>query len=180
MDDAATPQEAQAEQLRFKIFRFAEASPEDGLTHEMSYAPTSPEVLARSQELTEAGMLEGAENRMLFSGAGFSLAYAWFKSGFPLPRHSHDSACLYYIVAGSLQLGDEVLKAGDGFFVDAGVPYAYTPGPEGLEILEFRSTQTFDIRMLAGAGAFWDRALKTVEGKRAAWAAERRPSGLAD
>jgi hypothetical protein len=166
-----------AERLRFQVFRFADARPEDGLP-EMSYAPTPPEVAARADELSQAGMLAGAENRMLFSGGGFSLAYAWFKSGFPLPRHTHDSDCLYYVVAGSLLLGDQELKAGDGFFLGAEVPYAYTPGPEGVEILEFRAVQGFDIKVLAGAGAFWDRALRTVQAKRESWPQEPRPSGM--
>jgi hypothetical protein len=166
-----------AERLRFQVFRFADARPEDGLP-DMTYKPVPPEVMARSQAVSEAGMLGGAENRMLFSGGGVSLAYAWFKSGFPLPRHSHDSDCLYYVVAGSLQLGDQMLGAGDGFFLGAGVPYAYTPGPEGVEILEFRAVQGFDIQMLAGAGAFWDRALETVLAKRDAWPVEARPSRM--
>ena len=177
MDKITGPDDENAAPLRFAVFRFADAAPEDGLP-EMTYKPIPPAVAARGQELTEAGVLDGAENRMLFSGAGFSLAYAWFKSGFPLPRHSHDSDCLYYVVSGSLNLGEEELKAGDGFFVGADVPYAYIPGPEGVEILEFRATQSFDIKMLAGAGAFWDKALQTVKAKRERWPEETRPSGI--
>jgi hypothetical protein len=178
MNDITGPDGDAADKLRFAIFRFADASPDHGLNDEMEYKPVPPEVAVRGQELTEAGVYEGAENRMLFSGGGFSLAYAWFKSGFPLPRHSHDSDCLYYVVSGSLLMGDQELKAGDGFFVGGDVPYAYVPGPEGVEILEFRATQRFDIKMLAGAGAFWDRALETVKAKRDAWPKERRPSGI--
>jgi hypothetical protein len=161
---------------RFTIFRFADASPEDGLPS-MIQRPVAPEVAARGQEVTEAGALAGTENRMLFSGAGFSLAYAWFRSGFPLPRHSHDSDCLYFIVGGTLRIGTEDLKAGDGFFVGADVPYTYVPGPDGAEVLEFRATESFDIKMLAGSGGFWDKALKTVIDKRETWPNERRPSG---
>jgi hypothetical protein len=45
-------------------------------------------------ELQEAGIEEGQAVKLLFSAPGFSLTYAWFKSGFPLPRHSHNSDCL--------------------------------------------------------------------------------------
>jgi hypothetical protein len=178
MNDVTGPRDEQSEKLRFQIFRFADASPDRGLDHEMEYKPVPPEVAARGQALTEAGVLEGAENRMLFCAGGFSLAYAWFKSGFPLPRHSHDSDCLYYVVSGSLLMGDQELKAGDGFFVGGDVPYAYVPGQDGVEILEFRAAERFDIKMLAGAGAFWDRALETVKAKRESWPTERRPSGI--
>jgi hypothetical protein len=177
MTETSAAADPPPDRLKFQVFRFADASPDDGLP-DMVYRPSPPAVAARAEEVAQAGMLEGAENRMLFSGGGFSLAYAWFKSGFPLPRHSHDSDCLYYIVGGSLQVGDQELNAGDGFFLGAGTPYAYTPGPEGVEVLEFRAAQSFDIRMLAGAGAFWDKALATVAEKREGWRRETRPSGL--
>ncbi|MET0269142.1 MAG: cupin domain-containing protein, partial [Sphingomonas sp.] len=102
-----------------------------------------------------AGAMEGTHVRLLFDMPGMSLAHAWFKSGFPLPRHTHDTDCLYYILAGSLRIGVEELGRGDGFFVGAGVPYAYTPGPEGVEVLEFRASNAFDIRLLANNAAFW-------------------------
>jgi hypothetical protein len=43
-----------------------------------------------------------------------SLVYAWFKPNYPLPRHTHDADCLYYVVAGSAMLGNQVLNAGTG------------------------------------------------------------------
>jgi hypothetical protein len=175
MNDLSAPQD---DKLRFAVFRFADSSPEKGLSDEMESKPVPPEVAVRAQAVIEAGVLEGSETRMLFAGGGFSLAYAWFKSGFPLPRHSHDSDCLYYVVSGSLLMGDQELKAGDGFFVGGDVPYAYIPGPEGVEVLEFRAAQRFDIKMLAGVGAFWDKALETVKAKRETWPAEPRPSGI--
>src|SRR5258708_2861512 len=88
-------------------------------------------------QLFEAGLNEGESVKLLFSAPGFSLAYAWFKSGFPLPRHSHNVDCLYYIIAGSLTLGTETLKAGDGFFVPAEGAYSYLPPPQPAAVLEF-------------------------------------------
>jgi hypothetical protein len=41
-----------------------------------------------------------------------SLCWAWFKSGYVLPRHSHNADCLYYVLGGSLRLGSVWLKAG--------------------------------------------------------------------
>jgi hypothetical protein len=114
--------------------------------------------------------------KLLFSAPGFSLTYAWFKSGFPLPRHTHNADCLYYIVAGSLVLGSEVLGKGDGFFVPKDAAYAYVPGPEGVEVLEFRTADHFNIRFLAGNPSFWAKALATVEAERPGWARQRPPS----
>jgi quercetin dioxygenase-like cupin family protein len=166
-----------AEAPPFAIFRRADAHPEDGIGI-MRQEPMTPTAIAGGTKVTEAGGLEGTENRLLFAGGGFSLSYAWFKSGFPLPRHSHDTDCLYYVLAGTLKMGRETLEAGDGFFIGGGTPYTYTPGPEGVEVLEFRSGGLFNIRMLADNPAFWDKALATVQAQRAAWARESRPSGL--
>jgi quercetin dioxygenase-like cupin family protein len=78
---------------------------------------------------------------------GFSLVYAWFKPHYILPRHSHDADCLYYVVAGTAVLGNQVLRAGDGFFVPSGAPYQYSAGPEGVEVLEFRNARAFDMQI---------------------------------
>jgi hypothetical protein len=124
----------------------------------------------------DAGYMEGNEVKLLFSAAGFSLTYVWFKSGLPLPLHSHDVDCLYYIISGSLKLGSDLLGAGDGFFVGRDVPYAYVPGEKGLEILEFRTSNRFNIRFLASNPSFWEKAAEQVRGRRTAWATEERPS----
>lgn len=160
---------------RFAIFRHDEASPDQGIPI-MRHEPMTEIMAEGGRELREAGISEGHENRLLFSGAGMSLVYAWFKSGYPLPRHSHDSDCLYYIVAGSLQLGDQTLGPGDGFFIGGDAPYTYVTGPEGLEILEFRATEAFNIKLLANNPKFWQRAVATVEERRPSWAKEEKPS----
>jgi quercetin dioxygenase-like cupin family protein len=160
----------------FAIFRAGKAR--DMGDEFMAPAPDSeldPEGAAR---LVEAGVLEGSQVRLLFERPGLSLTHAWFRSGFPLPRHSHDADCLYFVLAGSLRLGSEELVAGDGFFVGAEVPYTYTPGPQGVEVLEFRTADHFDIRLLARNPAFWAKALATVGEKREHWPNETPPSGL--
>ena len=35
-------------------------------------------------------------------------------------------------------MGNQVLRAGDSFFIPAEAPYVYTAGPDGVEILEIR------------------------------------------
>lgn len=163
---------------RFAIYRGAEA-PAFSEIDVMDYDGMSPELEATFAKLAEAGVDEGQTVKLLFSAPGFSLTYAWFKSGFPLPRHSHDADCLYYIVAGSLTLGTETLAAGDGFFVPADAAYAYVPGPEGVEVLEFRTADHFNIRFLAGGSAFWSKALETVRAERVGWASQPRPQDAA-
>ena len=68
--------------------------------------------------------------KVLFQAAddGMSLVWSWFGPDYPLPRHSHNADCLYYVVAGEARMGNRVIAAGAGFFVPAGAPYAYTAG----------------------------------------------------
>src|SRR5580658_1025150 len=73
----------------------------------------------------------GAVVSVLFRQAGeggLSLIHAWLKPEFIISRHSHNTDCLYYVVSGDVILGNQVLRAGDGFLVPAGQPYAYRAG----------------------------------------------------
>lgn len=159
----------------FSVFKSSDA-------HDISEVPvvrwTPPgEVGQRGwEELVNAGYNDGHETKILFCAPGFSLTHVWFKSGIPLPRHSHDCDCLYYITAGSLRLGNQILGAGDGFFVGENVPYSYVPGEDGVEVLEFRATNSFDIKFLAENPDFWKRAVETAESRKATWAEEVKPS----
>lgn len=162
---------------RFALFRASEARDFEASGIMTQAMPTETE-LAGAVAAIDAGMLGGTTVKLLFELPGLSLTHAWFKSGFPLPRHTHDVDCLYYIVAGSLRIGVEDLAKGDGFFVGAGVPYSYVPGEGGVEILEFRGSNSFDIKLLADNSAFWAKAVEKVAGRRAAWASEVAPSRL--
>jgi hypothetical protein len=162
---------------KFAIFRGSEA-PALSEVDAMAYDGMTPELAETFGKLGQAGIDEGQTVKLLFSAPGFSLTYAWFKSGFPLPRHSHDADCLYYIIAGSLTLGSQTLGAGDGFFVPSNGAYTYEPGPDGVEVLEFRDAEHFNIRFLAGNPAFWNRALDAVQRERAAWKDQPRPQDL--
>lgn len=78
---------------------------------------------------------------------GFSLVEIVFAPGYLLPRHSHSSDCLYYIVSGSIVMGQRELGPGDGFFLPAEQPYAYHAGPDGVKLLEFRHSTAFDMKI---------------------------------
>lgn len=121
-------------------------------------------------------MLEGATLRVFFEMPGLSVTHVWFKSGFPLPRHKHDVDCLYYILAGSLRIGTENLAENDGFFVGANVPYTYTPGENGVELLEIRTANAFDIKLLADNASWWAKAADKVKARRDHWDTEGPPS----
>ena len=159
----------------FRVFRFEDAPDLEETSH-MEYVVTSDEVAAGLEDAAVAGADGGNTVRTLFSAPGFSLTYAWFKSGFPLPRHSHDCDCLYYIVAGRLQLGTEDLGPGDGFFVPANKAYTYVPGPNGVEVLEFRNEENFDIKFLMKNAAMWKKLVSKVEENKSSWVTEERPS----
>ena len=158
----------------FAIYRAADARPQDGIPI-MRHEPLSDRTAQAAGRLMQAGVGDGHETRLLFCAGGFSLSYVWFKSFYPLPRHSHDVDCLYYVLGGSLRVGREELGRGDGFFVGAGVPYTYTPGSGGVEVLEFRAAGAFNIKVLAENPAFWDRAVATVNERRDDWQKEGRP-----
>jgi hypothetical protein len=170
---------SQTQPGKFAIYRGATA-PSFSEIDVMDYQGVTPELAATIATLGEAGINEGQTVKLLFSAPGFSLTYAWFRSGFPLPRHSHDADCLYYVIAGSLTLGTEVLGAGDGFFVPGDAAYTYVPGPEGVEVLEFRHAQHFNIKFLAANPSFWDKALETVRTERSGWAVQPQPSARAE
>src|SRR6202000_2770548 len=74
----------QAEKTRFAVFRAKDARTEaDGQF--MEYAGVTPVIAEGARKTMEAGPDGGHDLKLLFSIPGFSLAYVWFKSGFPLP-----------------------------------------------------------------------------------------------
>jgi mannose-6-phosphate isomerase-like protein (cupin superfamily) len=117
---------------------------------------TSPDMSAETGSALMAGVAEGlgagAQTKVLLrqneAEGGFSLVTLWFKPDFPLPRHSHDVDCLYYVLSGSAVMGSQTLRAGDGFFVPKDAPYQYSAGPEGVEVLEIRhGVEQFDMKI---------------------------------
>jgi hypothetical protein len=158
---------------RMQIFRGEEAPSLDG--HSSMEYKLSAENAAGLSKLVDLGLTEGADIRVLYCASGFSITSAWFKPSYMLPMHAHDSDCLYYVVAGQLQMGNETLKAGDGFFLPADTWYSYVAGPEGLEILEFRHAEKFDFRVRDGIPKLWERMAETVMQNKETWKSASRP-----
>ena len=163
---------------RFQIFRAAEAQnmeehmPTEGLT----------EVdLAGIARATAEGAGEGGFARLLFADpvSGLSVGYVWFKPNFVLPRHSHNADCAYYVISGEAHLGTEVLRAGDGFFIPAGANYQYSAGPEGVEVLEFRTAARFDMRLSGNSEAAWRRIAENAMANHQRWLREPPPAAAA-
>jgi quercetin dioxygenase-like cupin family protein len=124
-----------------------------------------------------AGAVSGETVRCLYREpqGRFSLCYAWFKSGFVVPRHSHNADCIYYIIAGELKMGARVLRKGDGVFVPSDHGYTFEAGPEGVELLEFRNATEFHIRFTGNDEAHWDRMAEAYRDHAASWPNETIP-----
>ena len=159
----------------FTVFRAVDA-PELMEAACMSVEPFTDVQRAGMDKLVQNGYLEGGETKILCNIPGFSLAHVWFKKGYPLPLHSHDSDCLYYIIAGSIHLGNEEYGPRDSFFVPAGVPYTYKPGENGVELLEFRHETHFNFVNLAKGQAFWERAAEMVSAHSKDWPTAKLPA----
>lgn len=159
----------------FEIFRASEARDygEHGI---MDIVVDSQAIADGLTHFHEEGGGNGQQVSMAYSRPGFSLTHVWFKSGYPLPLHSHTSDCLYYIIAGSVSVGTEELGPGDGFFVASDVPYTYETGPHGAEVLEFRNTDDFNIRFMAKNKKAWDKTVGRLKERREAWQDEIPPS----
>ena len=164
----------QSDISKFQIFRASDAKElmEEGCMTVEPFTPTQREGM---NKLVAAGCMEGDEVKVLVNIPGFSLTHVWFKKDYPLPLHCHDADCLYYIIAGSIKLGTEILGERDSFFIPSGVPYTYRPGPDGAEILEFRHATHFSFINMAKGAAFWDKAAEIAANSRAEWKTAARP-----
>jgi quercetin dioxygenase-like cupin family protein len=165
--------EAAQPKQRMQIFRGKDAPSLE--EHGSMEYKLSDENAAGLSKLVELGLAEGSELRVLYCAGGFSLTSVWFKPNYMLPIHSHDSDCLYYVVAGQLQMGNETIKAGDGFFLPANTWYSYVAGPEGLELLEFRQAEKFDFKVRNGIPKLWERMAETVAKNHERWKTAARP-----
>ena len=124
------------------------------------------------EQMMEWALSGGHDVKVLFRQAeenGMSLVWSRFEPGYPLPRHSHSADCLYYVVAGEARMGNRRIPAGGGFFVPEDAPYAYTAGPEGIEILEFRTVSSFDMQITESIDR-WGRIVDEVREHKAEWA----------
>jgi hypothetical protein len=162
---------------KFQIFRAADA-PTLGQTDVLRYEGITPVIADGLKELGEAGLGDGSYAKILFNAPGFSLAYAWHKSNFPLPLHSHDSDCLYLVLAGEMRFGKESLGKGDGAFVPADTPYTFVSGPEGVEFLEFRNALSWNIVFKSNNPTSWTKNAEKAQALNEAWQTEKQPLGF--
>lgn len=167
------------EQTKFQIFRGADA-PTLEQTDVLRYEGITDDVAAGLTELVKAGVTEGSFAKILINVPGFALAYAWHKSNYPLPLHSHDVDCCYLIVAGELTVGNQTLGKGDGFFVPAGSTYTFSTGAEGVEFVEFRHEDSWNIVFKYRNPESWTKAADTAREHHERWKTEPQPYGLVE
>jgi hypothetical protein len=103
----------------------------------------SPEDVKQALDaMVRVGFTGGAGTRLFEQdgGRGMSVFHIWWGPDVQLWRHSHPGMgdCLYLIIAGEARMGNHVLRPGDGFWVTDDMPYRYTAGPNGVELLEIR------------------------------------------
>lgn len=148
----AEPQKSQPAAPGKMVIFTAAAAPsleESGMMDEPTYTEDGANAAPSPTEFAERAM-EASRLTVPFrqeGPGGFSLVTVDFGPGFLLPRHSHSSDCLYYIVEGQIVMGQRELGPGDGFFLPAEQAYAYRAGPEGVKLLEFRHQAAFDMKI---------------------------------
>jgi quercetin dioxygenase-like cupin family protein len=146
------------------IYPAADAGAKDDF-RQLSEEQLAPVLLAG-----EAFRLGGETKVLVRDAGGFTLVHVWFKPNFPLPRHSHNADCMYYVISGSAVMGARTLRAGDSFFVPADAPYRYTAGPEGIEILEvYYRTHHTDMVCYGDPSDYQRTAAAAVEANRPVW-----------
>jgi quercetin dioxygenase-like cupin family protein len=152
----------------FTIFRAADApSLADSGIGEAPVA--APEIVAA---MIGSGMPNGSIGSVPWrheGEEGVSLVRIYFKPNYHSTRHSHNADCLYYITAGEARLGNQVLGVGDGFFVPANSPYQFQAGPDGFELLEFRTATHYDQRLWDEDLERWRPVLEAATQNAAEW-----------
>ena len=165
------------EKTKFQIFR-AETAPTLDESKVLRFEGVTPEIADGLRSARAAGIGEGSFAKILINVPGFSLAYAWHKSDFPLPLHSHDVDCCYLVIAGELTVGTETLGKGDGFFVPAGSAYTFFTGADGVEFVEFRNATSWNIVFKSKNPASWAKIADKAGDRLDAWRTESQPFGL--
>jgi hypothetical protein len=79
----------------------------------------------------------GHEVKVLFRHADDAMSLVWsrFAPGYPLPRHSHSTDCLYYVVSGEARVGARRIAAG-GEVAEPGVDPLDAPLGEAPVVLD--------------------------------------------
>jgi mannose-6-phosphate isomerase-like protein (cupin superfamily) len=140
---------------------------------ELSDIMTDPEYPVEIIDKLDFGpLMVGHRTKLLFCNEGddgFSLALIQFAPHFMLPRHTHNVDCLYYVLSGEALLGRRVVKAGSGFYVPAGHPYAYQAGAGGIELLEIRNATSFNMKVVEDNPARWQTMIDVARANERLW-----------
>ena len=141
---------------------------------ELSDIMSTPEYPAVVEQFDLTPLLVGHRTKLLFcheGDVGLSLALISFAPDFILARHTHDADCLYYVLSGEARLGNRVVGGGSGFYVPADHPYGYRAGPEGVELLEIRSSTSFGMKVVEDNPVRWQEMVDLAVERHAVWAA---------
>lgn len=68
-------------------------------------------------------------------------------------------------------MGAKTINEGDGVFVPNGRPYTHRAGPGGVEVIEFRSVNSFDMETLDADVDKWQRFVAIGEEMAETWQA---------
>jgi hypothetical protein len=136
---------------------------------ELSDIMSDPRYPAVVEGLDMLPLYVGFRTKLLFcheGDEGMSLALISFAPEF----------MLYYLLSGEVRMGNRVVRAGSGFYVPAGHPYGYQAGPEGVELLEIRSSTSFGMQVVEDDPARWEQMLALARRHQEEWAAFSRGS----
>ena len=90
----------------------------------MSFPVFDPDDQRELGERLSPKTITGSHDEVLFrdEDTGFSLVRVWFAPYYVLPRHTHSVDCLYYVVRGSLTMGNQVLEFRNRTSFDMQIP----------------------------------------------------------
>ena len=119
-DNAALMADEEARVKRMVITRGRDAVPHTGRKQRGAEGEgfvQHPAIVRGLGMFRESADTGGAAALTLFSMPTLHVSYAHFKSGYPLPLHSHDADCYYLVIAGSMRVGSKLLEKGDGVLI---------------------------------------------------------------
>jgi mannose-6-phosphate isomerase-like protein (cupin superfamily) len=111
-----------------RVWRFADAD-----WHDPMAPGTDPDQAAKAAR-------EGVARAYLAQGdAGFYAQLVSMPPDFAAPVHSHDHAEIFMVLDGSCTFDGVAMGSHDMTVVDAGEPYGFVSGPDGLTFLVVRT-----------------------------------------
>ena len=120
------------------------------------------------------GLSGGNVAKVLFKDGGedgMSLVWSWFGPDYPLPRHSHNADCLYYVVAGEARHGQPHRRRGRRLLRARRRALRLHRGPRRHPDPRVPQRRQFDMQITEGLDR-WDRIMEVVEEKSEAWTEE--------